>query len=55
MQTIQSTKSLARLFRQMVYIPSPHNRWLTKTVKTTIDTSDYTGGAGSSWGDLPDY
>ena len=43
MQTIQSTKSLARLFRQMVYIPLLHNRWLT------------TGGAGSSWGDLPDY
>lgn len=36
MQTIQSTKSLARLFRQMVYIPSLYNRWLTKTAKAAL-------------------
>ncbi|OAU96293.1 TPM domain-containing protein [Moraxella catarrhalis] len=36
MQTIQSTKSLARLFRQIVYIPSLYNRWLNKTVKAAL-------------------
>lgn len=36
MQTIQSTKSIARLMRQMLFVPSLHNRWLTPDVKQSL-------------------
>lgn len=39
MQIIQSTKSIARLMRQMLFVPSLHNRWLTTDVKQTLATT----------------
>lgn len=36
MQTIISEKSVARLFRQIFFIPYCHNRWLTPSTKDTL-------------------
>lgn len=37
MQTISSQKSLARLFRQMIFVPCLHNRWLNTQTKDRLD------------------
>lgn len=37
MQTISSQKSLARLLRQMIFIPCLHNRWLNAQTKNHLD------------------
>lgn len=39
MQTIQSTKSLTRLWRQLFFIPMLHNRWLTDDLKSSLTQS----------------
>lgn len=36
MQHIYSTKSLARLWRQLIFVPMWHNRWLTKSLKNEL-------------------
>lgn len=36
MQHIQSNKSLARLWRQLIFIPMLHNRWLNNELRTSL-------------------
>lgn len=46
MQLIQSTKSVARLCRQLIHVPPLHNRWLTAETKQQLSQSIATAELG---------